>query len=367
MKKLRIAYFGTPYFSARFLERMLTDTTINQLIEVKLVVTQPDQPIGRKQILTKSPVKVVAEKYGISVISNQLSVVGKNNFNEPNTDYRKLTTILKYVDMAFLFAYGGIIPKELLNLPKLGFWNTHPSLLPKYRGALPIAMPLILSDQETGVSLIKLDEKVDHGPIIAQEKLTIRPNDKKPDLEIKLTDLALEVFKKIIIPSMQRPLSRWYIKEHPQNHSKATFTYQLKKDDGFVPLSTLKKALNNEPIIFPELPKFIFKYIHKYNLVRNWLAPRRAKHGVGKLEFKNSAKIIYDYFRGLYPWPGIWTLINIREYPLKIRGNHAFQRQKRLKITNMTLVEGRLKILRIQLEGKKEVDFRTFNSAYSVF
>src|SRR3989344_8769012 len=191
MKKLKIAYFGTPYFSARLLEKLLTDISIKHLIEIKLVVTQPDQPIGRKRVLTKSPVKTVAEKFAIEVL----------DFNLKNLlRIEDLKLKITAVDMAFLYAYGGIIPKKIIDLPRLGFWNTHPSLLPKYRGALPIAMPLILGDPETGVTLIKLDEKVDHGPIIAQEKLAISPNDKRPDLENKLTDLAFNLFKKVILP-----------------------------------------------------------------------------------------------------------------------------------------------------------------------
>lgn len=329
MNKLKIAYFGTPYFSALFLEKLLTDTSLKHLIEIKLVITQPDQPTGRKQELTKSPVKIIAENNGITVFDNNLA---------------KIKSELKSMDIAFLYAYGGIIPKNIIDLPGLGFWNTHPSLLPKYRGALPITMPLILGDIITGVTLIKLDEKVDHGPIIAQEKLSIGSTDKKSDLEVKLTNLAFALFKKIILANSYRPLSEWSIKTKKQDHTQANYTYQIKKDAGFIPFATLKKALKNEPLYIKEIPELMFNFLNKYGLFDNW-----------KIKIKYSPKIIYDYFRGLYPWPGIWTTVEIKGY------------KKRLKITEMNLIKGKLTINKVQLEGKKEVDLRTFNSAYSVF
>jgi len=325
MKKLKIAYFGTPYFSDRFLEKLLTDTTIKNLIEVKLVVTQPDKPVGKKQIITKSPVKIVAERFGIDVYDS----------NKPNS--QSLLDRLKTVDIALLYSLFAIITKKMLALPKMGFWNTHPSLLPKYRGALPIAMPLILGDQETGVTLIKLDEKVDHGPIIAQKKLTVNPTDKKPDLEIKLTDLAFGIFKKKIIELTSLRVNE--LKTISQNHSNATYTHQLKKDDGFIPFSTLKKAVSKEQLTIDDNPKILKDYYQKNNLT---VKPC-------------SNETIYNLFRGLFPWPGIWTVINIKGT------------EKRLKITDMDFSNGKLTIKKVQLEGKKEVDFETFNKAYSIF
>src|SRR3990167_5464842 len=107
MKKFSIAYFGTPYFSARFLEKLLTDTTINRSIEVKFVLTQPDQLVGRKQILPPSPVKQIAQKYKVKVVDDFKS-------------FQALRPMLQEVDIALLYAYGitlGIIPKDLLTLP----------------------------------------------------------------------------------------------------------------------------------------------------------------------------------------------------------------------------------------------------------
>jgi len=341
MNKLKIVYFGTPDFSARFLEKLITDTLINQLIKVKLVVTQPDKPVGRKQILTETAVKQVAEKYQISNIKYQKEI-------------RNLKLEIRNFDLALLFAFGQIIPKELLDLPKYGFLNIHPSLLPKYRGASPIAYPLILGDKKTGVTIIEMDEKLDHGPIITQEELRISPTNRRPDLETKLTDLAFAMFKKLIYKmygqpsglSLPTPINSNQFQLTAQADQHATYTRLLKKSDGFVPLSTLKKALNNEPLTFKELPKILQE-------IENWkLVPSE----VEGLEIRNSPKIIYNYFRGLYPWPGIWTIL---------------PNGKRLKITDMKLSNFKnfptLKLEKVQLEGKKEVEFSIFNKAYKMF
>ncbi len=323
MNKLKIAYFGTPYFSARFLEKLLTDKDLKNLIEIKLVVTQPDMPIGRKQVLTKTPVKIVAEKYGIEVYDKEI---------------KKFKFQIKNLDLVFLFAYGSVILNDLLNLPKFGFLNTHPSLLPKYRGPSPMVYPLILGDKKTGVTLIRLNNQIDHGPIIAQEEMEIKSTDKRTDMEIKLTNLAFELFKKTIIKLIKNPTSL-KLRGTRQNDSEATFTRLLTKKDGFRPFSTLKKAVNDEKLTVDETPHIIKEYRQNSNLTLK----------------QYNIKMEYDYFRGMFPWPGIWTTVKIKNQP------------KRLKITDMEFKKGKLLLKKVQLEGKNEVDFKTFNTAYKIF
>lgn len=343
MYKLKLCYFGTPDFSAQFLEKIITDTSLP--IEVILVVTQPDKPVSRKQILTPSPVKVTALKYKIKVIE---SITHDSRF-----------MIHEDIDLGLLYAYGEIIPSALLKTPKHGFWNIHPSLLPKYRGASPIAYPLILGDPETGITLMQMDEELDHGPIIAQEKYTILPTDIRSDLEIKLTDLGFELFKKTIAhnhavisnsPTVISSGTRDPIEISPlsvrrndtvfieQNHTLATYTRRLTKQDGFIPLSTLKKALNNESITFDQLPKIIKEYLTT-NKNTNY-------------KILNTKYIIYNLFRGLAPWPGIWTLL---------------PDDKRLKIADIELINEKLIINKVQLEGKKEIVFKEFQKTHTTF
>jgi methionyl-tRNA formyltransferase len=318
MKSLNIVYFGSSYFSANLLEHILIDKELP--VNLKFVVTQPDQKAGRKQILTPTPVKIVANKYKIT---NNVSFPRRreSSLNIPfkkcnysldpllRGDDKKISLNLEFdafknIDLALVYAYGDLIPKKLLTLPKYGFWNIHPSLLPKYRGTSPIATPLINGDKKTGVTIIKMDKEIDHGPIIAQESLVIEDNDKRPDLEKKLTDLGFEMFKKLIMSPYRDEL---FIK---QNHKEATYTKKLSKQDGFIEISKLKNQIS-----------------------------------------KNS-KELFNLFRGLTPWPGIWTTL---------------PNGKRLKIIDINLFDKKLIIKKIQLEGKKEVDFETFNKAYKVF
>ncbi|MFA5770184.1 MAG: methionyl-tRNA formyltransferase [Patescibacteria group bacterium] len=317
MKKLSLAYFGSPDFAADFLEKILLDK--NLPVEVKLVITQPDQKVGRKQTLTPTPVKIIAEKYNIKsqIINNKSQINPKSQIqNFKRLEFRNSNlfgacnlefSALRIIDLALVYAYGDLLPKELLSLPKYGFWNIHPSLLPKYRGPSPIATPLINGDKITGVTIIKMDEEIDHGPIIAQENLTIKDTDYRPDLEKKLTDLGFEMFKKTVFIKDSLQLK-------PQNHREATFTKKLSKNDGFIEISKLKNQIS-----------------------------------------KNS-KELFNLFRGLTPWPGVWTLVKINEL------------EKRLKITNLTMKQlNNLTVESVQLEGKTEVDFVTFNKAYKIF
>jgi len=309
MKKLKIAYFGSPDFAGDFLEKLITDVSINRLIDTKLIVTQPDMPVGRKRVLTPTPVKIIAEKYKKNEDTKFFAVLC---FPSKNFGIK-----LMNIDLAIVYAFGELIPKELLNLPKYGFWNIHPSLLPKYRGPSPIASPLINGDETTGVTIIKMDEEIDHGPIIAQQSLTIVQDDKRPDLEKKLTDLAFKVFKKTVI--QLTGLRVHGLKTKEQNHKDTIYTKKLEKSDGFISLEVLKKALEG-----------------------------------------NRAEKINNLFRGLYPWPGVWAMIK----PIRPT---RLDEAKRLKITDLELVSGKLIIKKVQLEGKKEVDFKTFNKAYKVF
>ncbi len=337
MNKLRIAYFGTPQFSADFLKKLLTDKKLS--VEVVFVVTQPDRRVGRKQILTPSPVKVVAEKYNIPVFDNIVGVGSSdpNNGRDnprvvPTAKMGERTSPLRGIDLAVLYAYGAILPPEVLEAPKRGFINIHPSLLPRYRGVSPTAFPLILGDKLTGISLIKLDNKIDHGPLYDQAKLTIDPKINRSLLEGQLTSLAFAHFSAII--------TRWgSIHLAEQDHPNATYTLKLKKNDGFLSFDLVQRLLTHEALIPADLPQLISKYCEKNN------APYPAP----------SPLLFYNLFRGLSPWPGIWTTILVKG------------ERKRLKITDVSFENNHFSISKVQLEGKKEVDFETFQKAYTAF
>ncbi len=333
--KLKLAFFGTPPFAASFLEKLLTDKDLS--IEVKLVVTQPDQPVGRKQILTPSPVKLVAQKHTIDVIESL----------EFNSKFTTLNSKLQDIDLAIIYYYGRIISKDILELPQYGFWNIHFSRLPQYRGTSPATFSLIMGDDETAVSLVLTDAKLDHGDLIVQKKTSIERDESRIELESRLNEISYELVKEKLL-SLN---SNWKTNLQHQDHSKATYTLFPTKNHGFITLSILKKAMNNEPLTTEEIPSLIKDYLEKNN-IRNL-----------KLEIRNSAKIVYDYFRGLSPWPGIWTNVEIKD---KIT---------RLKITDVSLNsqfssadrQTNFQINKVQLEGKNEVDFLIFNKAYAIF
>lgn len=340
--KLKIAFFGTPNFSARLLKKIITDPELKQILEVKLVVTQPDKPVGRKQILTPSPVKVMAQKYNLKVIDDlkMLQVTGYT---------------LHDIDLALLFAYGEIIPAKVLASPRMGFFNIHLSPLPKFRGPSPIAYPLIIGNIITGVTLMKMNEKIDEGPIISQIEYKIPANSRRPDLEISLTDFGYELFKKTLIQPISTGFNRFQLTN--QDDSQATYTRLLTKKDGYIPLSVIKKALNNEPLTANEIPKIITEYYSRNNLTTRLPSPSGEVIGGQVKQFNNEA--IYNLFRGLFPWPGIWTMINIDPMIEPLR-------PRRLKITDMDYHNNKLIIKRVQLEGKNEVDFATFQKAYQI-
>src|SRR3989344_2751852 len=142
-----LVYFGTNDFSAQVLEALVAIPDFT----VVGVVTQPDRPVGRNQEIAHPPVKVVAEKLGLSVVQPE----SLKNFSPAS---------LPQADIFVVFAYGLLIPKAILHLPSHGTINIHPSLLPKYRGPTPVQSAIINGETETGVSIMLLDEQMTHGP-----------------------------------------------------------------------------------------------------------------------------------------------------------------------------------------------------------
>ena len=224
---VKFAFFGTPEPSAIILEHLKNSGFIPSLI-----ITGEDQPKGRDLVLTSPEVKVWAEENGIAYI-------------QPKTlrDKEVIGSIKKYGDFDFfvLVVYGKILPKEILDIPKRGIINVHPSLLPKLRGPSPIK-GAILSQFETGTTIMKLDSEVDHGPILAQKKVISWkiPNDipYEKDLEKMLAEEGGKL--------LAETLPKWIdgkVKETEQDHSNATFTKKIEKSEGELDLN--EPALTN--------------------------------------------------------------------------------------------------------------------------
>lgn len=321
MQKINIAFFGAPDFAARVLEQIIADKDIP--VNLKFVVTQPDRPAGRKQILTPTPVKLCAQKYNIPVF---------DGLKQNNIDIK-----LHEIDLVLLYAFGEFIPKEVLELPHWGFWNIHPSLLPKYRNTSPIVYSLLLGDKETGISLIQMDEKLDHGPIIDQQIYTILEQETRDELENRLSDIGYKLFKKNV-----QLLIDGKIQKKEQDHQNRTYTRLLTKKDGFIPYTIVQKILKGEPLTETEMPPIIIEYNKKYPSL---------------ITSHYSLTTYFNLFKALSPWPGIWTLLPAPKDQATV--------EKRLKITGVEMKNGKPMITKVQLEGKKEIDVNIFLRIYT--
>lgn len=231
---MKFVFFGTPEFATIILK---------QLIEAGMlpatVVCNPDRPTGRKKILTSPPTKVLAEKYSISVFQPETFDI--SIFKSLNVDE---------VDFAVVAAYAKIIPKKILDSLPNKFIGVHPSLLPKYRGPTPIQTAILNGEKETGVTLFLMDEKIDRGAILRNEKLEIRNEDNYESLMKRLAKLSAD----LLIQTLPKFI-KGEIRPAPQNDDEATYTKKFTTQDAYVdlekddPLMTERKirALNPAP------------------------------------------------------------------------------------------------------------------------
>ena len=291
------AFFGTSELSVKILDKLIENGYVPSL-----VVTAPDKPKGRKMILTPPPVKIFAQKHNLKIVQPERLAV-----KPPNGD---LTA--KPFDLFIVASYGKIIPKSILDIPKLGTLNVHPSLLPKFRGPSPIQSFILNGEEKTGVTIMLMDEQVDHGQILAQKvfearnsKFEIRDKSKiqnskntklnAKQLEEKLAELGGEMLVDVI--------PKWIkgeIKAKEQDHSQATFTKKINKEDGLVDLE------------------------------------------------KDNPEIIYRKFLAFQPWPGIYYFAQ--------KNNQ----KTRVIITDIEFQNGRLLIKKVKPESKNEMDYEKF-------
>jgi len=242
-----------------------------------LVVTQPDR-LGGRGMKTRlaTPVKLACLK---------LQIPYREEMGE---DFRQF-------DLGLVADYGRILPTTVLEQPHYGFWNLHPSLLPKYRGSTPLQTALLKNEKVTGVTLFKLDEKMDHGPIIAQEQVNIDSQETYLSLLEKTASSAAKIFNKTKLDSYTLI---------PQNHSQATYTKKLTKADGFVPIEQLV------PYLTPVFKKFNLLHI---------LPPLPAGSPNQTMPPIDPAHL-NTLIRALSPWPGVWSKSG--DKVIKIFTNH---------------------------------------------
>jgi len=271
---MRYIFFGSPEFAAIILGKLLKAG-----MPPILVICNPDRPAGRKKIITPPPVKQL-------ITDNQqpIEILQPENIKDISAKIKAINA-----DVFIVAAYAKILPKEIIELPRLGTIGVHPSLLPKYRGSTPIQSVILNGETETGTTLFLIDEKVDHGAILATDRLPIVENDSYETLLKKLAELS----GNLIVKTLPEYITGKIIPK-PQNESEATYTKKIKTEDAFVDLEILQKA-------------------------QDGTSPEDAK--------KITRKI-----RALNPEPGTWTIIN----------------GKRTKILEAELSEGKLKLKKIQ-------------------
>ncbi len=209
-RDLSIVFIGTSAFGLPALEELVKNKVIP-----KLIITEPGKRAGRGRKLKSSPIKNYAEKYHFNILEPRKILSAKNKIKEIEPD------------LIVVAAYGQIIPKSILNIPKLGSINIHPSLLPKYRGPSPVASAILARDTETGVTIMLMDEKIDHGPIIDQKKVKINDADITPNLQAKLAKIGAGLMIKAI-----RNFANGNIKFKKQNERLASKAKKFTKEDG---------------------------------------------------------------------------------------------------------------------------------------
>ena len=221
---MKIVFMGTPDYAAKTLELLLKSKH-----NIAAVFAQPDKPVGRKQILTAPPVKSLA-------IENNIPVYQPNSVKTGEA-----LEILKQInpDVIVVVAYGKILPKEILQLPKYGCVNGHASLLPKYRGSAPIQWCIINGETETGVTTMLMDEGVDTGDILEVEKLPIGENETAEELFDRLSHLSAE----LMLSTLEK-LEKGEILPQKQAE-EATYAPMIKKEMALVDFSKSATEVHN--------------------------------------------------------------------------------------------------------------------------
>jgi len=229
----KIVFFGTANFGATVLKKL-----IESGLKPLLVVTPPDKPVGRKQTMTPPSVKIVAEQNNVHVIQpKKLNRDAKYKIQEAN------------LDLLIVAEYGQIIPKKILGIPKYGALNVHPSLLPRWRGPSPIQYTILNGDKETGVTIMLMDEELDHGPILNSKSKIIA---NKLTTE-KLSKELAEMGANLLIGT----IPKWVagkINPEEQNHKKAIYTKIIKKEDGHLDWSRPAEEIERKIRAFTPWP-----------------------------------------------------------------------------------------------------------------
>ena len=303
---MRILFMGSPKFALPVLKNL-----IDSQHDLVAIYTQPDKPAGRGNKMSSPAIKLFAEDLGFKVHQ-------PSSLKDPKVlqEASQLNP-----DLIVVAAYGKLIPKELLLIPRYGCWNLHPSLLPEYRGPSPVVSAILDGKITTGVTLMQMDEGLDTGPIISQEKIRIDINESVK----KCTEKLFAIGADMLIKNLPDLISGTVISK-PQINAFATTTKLVKKSDGLI-------------------------------------------------DWHTSAEQIIRMERAYRPWPGIYTkwgnkIVKILEVKLHRLDQVCESPGKVEKVNDNIIVQtgkGSLIVCKLQLEGKSQVSGIEFISGYPDF
>ncbi len=301
MMKTKIVFAGTPDLAACVLASLLAQESF----EVVLVLSQPDMPVGRKQIIEATPVKALALEHGIEVLQPQ-----------------KIGSITEYLrelapDFLIVAAYAQLVPPEVLKIAKYQSLNVHASLLPKYRGASVIQAPILNGDTESGVTIIRMVDKLDAGAIFAQQSLVI---DKAETTE-SLTDKLAQLGGQLIVQTIKDVVAG-KIEPIEQDPSLVTYVKKLTKADGLI-------------------------------------------------DWTREAVYLERFVRAMSPWPSAWTWMSGRQLKIlaisEIIELDTYKPGKVFVYNNQLAIQtgkGAVIVSRLQAEGKRPMSSQEFVNGY---
>ena len=305
---LRVVFMGTPAFAIPALRAL-----VERGLVVVGVYTQPDRRAGRGRKLRASPIKIFSEECGLPIFQPRSL---RQDTESARSDLAELAP-----DAVIVAAYGLFLPEKVLQLPRLGCLNIHPSLLPRHRGPSPVATAILDGDETSGVTIMLLDEGIDTGPILAQHKTLIADNETAEELTERLFDLGSE----LLVDTLDQ-WERGQIVPTPQNDEEASVTRRLEREDG-------------------------------------------------RIDWSQSADSIARRVRAFTPWPGTFTtwrgrtLKVLRARPVDGHLDGAPGTVVRLDDSTIAVFTGRgaLEIHSLQLEGRRAMDAADFVRGYGDF
>lgn len=319
---LKIAFFGSSHHSLPTLEALKAS------YEICCIVTQPARPVGRKGVLTPTPVGIYAQEHSIPLLTPKSQTDNPLMYEDEGVFLKELSTYDP--NIIIVTYYGQWVPDKALALVEYGGINIHPSLLPAYRGASPGQFAMLSGEKQTGISIIKMAAEIDAGGVLAQAEEPIYPTDLPADLYTRLfqkgAQLLVEVLPKYIKGTID-------IIPQPTD-SPTPYAKRLAREDGYIPYTMIMTAIEGHQ---PPSKQYDETPLLQPFKIEPW------------------PEVVERTIRALTPWPGVWTKIKSKDKKEKSK-----KIDKRLKILKAHIEESRLVIEEVQVEGEKPTSWTNF-------